>query len=72
MVIQRIIEIEIFRFSAMKKLRKGKYKVTNWSEYNNSLKNRGDITFWLSEDALENQIEEDLVIKPRGRKIKYF
>ena len=55
----------------MKRLRKGKYKLTNWSEYNNSLKNRGDITFWLSEDALENWIEEDLVIKPRGRQLKY-
>lgn len=55
--------IETFRSSTMKRLRKGKYKVTNWSEYNNSLKNRGDITFWLSEDALENWIEEDLVIK---------
>ena len=55
----------------MKRLRKGKYKLTNWSEYNNSLKNRGDITLWLSEEALENWIEEDLVIKPRGRQIKY-
>jgi Transposase DDE domain len=36
----------------MKKLRQGKYKVKNWSEYNKSLKNRGDITFWLSDDAL--------------------
>ncbi len=38
----------------MKKLCKGKYKVKNWSEYNKSLKNREDITFWLLEDALEN------------------
>jgi len=55
----------------MKKLRQGKYKVKNWSEYNKSLKNRGDITFWLSDDALGNWIEEDLEIKPRGRQIKY-
>jgi hypothetical protein len=55
----------------MKKLRQGKYKVKNWSEYNKSLKNRGDITFWLSDDALGNWIEEDLEIKPRGRLLKY-
>jgi hypothetical protein len=28
-----------------------RYKVTNWSEYNRSLKKRGSITFWLSEDV---------------------
>lgn len=39
---------------------------TFWSEYNKSLKNRGDITFWLSDDALGNWIEEDLEIKPKG------
>ena len=55
----------------MKKLRQGKYKVKNWSEYNKNLKNRGDITFWLSEDALTNWLEQDLVIKPRGRQVKY-
>jgi hypothetical protein len=55
----------------MKKLRQGKYKVKNWSEYNKSLKNRGDITFWLSDDGLTNWLEQDLVIKPRGRQIKY-
>lgn len=55
----------------MKKLRQGKYKVKNWSEYNKSLKNRGDIKFWLSDDALGNWLEQDLVIKPRGRQVKY-
>jgi len=28
-----------------------RYKVKNWKEYNRSLKNRGSITFWLSEDV---------------------
>jgi hypothetical protein len=31
----------------------GGYKVNNWREYNRSLKNRGSITLWLSEDAIE-------------------
>ena len=30
------------------------YQVTNWSAYNKSLVNRGDITFWFSEEVLSN------------------
>ena len=26
------------------------YRITNWSEYNKSLKQRGSLTIWLSED----------------------
>lgn len=33
--------------------RKGTYKITNWRQYNESLVNRGSITFWFSEDTLE-------------------
>ena len=29
------------------KIKKQKYKVSNWSDYNNSLKMRGDIEVWL-------------------------
>ena len=29
-------------------IKKKKYKVSNWSDYNNSLKNRGNIEVWLS------------------------
>ena len=32
-----------------KKYRK-KYKVRNWSEYDRSLRSRGDLTIWLSEE----------------------
>ncbi len=28
------------------KLEKAKYKVTNWSEYNDALRKQGDITVW--------------------------
>ena len=31
----------------------GRYKVRNWNEYNRSLKNRGSITLWLSEDVIK-------------------
>jgi hypothetical protein len=33
--------------------RKGTYKITNWSEYNESLVQRGSITFWFSEDVID-------------------
>ena len=33
--------------------RKGTYKITNWRKYNESLVQRGSITLWFSEDAIE-------------------
>ncbi len=32
--------------------RKGTYKITNWSKYNEALVQRGSITFWFSEDVV--------------------
>ena len=29
-----------------------KHRVTNWPEYNEGLRQRGDLTVWISEDAL--------------------
>ena len=34
------------------KIPKQKYRVNNWSEYNEGLRQRGDLTVWISEDAL--------------------
>jgi len=31
---------------------KTKYRVTNWAEYDRALVQRGDITLWISEDAI--------------------
>lgn len=31
---------------------KQKHRVTNWAEYNEGLRRRGDLTVWISEDAL--------------------
>src|SRR5258706_589740 len=31
---------------------KSSYKITNWSEYNESLVRRGDVTFWFSDDVI--------------------
>lgn len=33
--------------------KKDKYRTRNWKEYNQSLVNRGSITLWFSEDAIE-------------------
>jgi hypothetical protein len=32
---------------------KTSYRVTNWSEYNESLVRRGDVTFWFDEDVID-------------------
>ena len=34
------------------KFEKAKYRVTNWPEYNEALRQRGDVTVWFSEDAV--------------------
>ena len=31
---------------------KTKYRVSNWAEYDQALVQRGDITLWISEDAI--------------------
>ena len=43
------------KFSADRrdKIPKQKQRVTNWSEYNEGLRRRGDLTVWISEDALD-------------------
>lgn len=33
--------------------RKGTYKITNWRKYNESLVHRGSITFWFSDDVID-------------------
>jgi len=35
------------------KIPKQKHRVTNWSEYNEGLRQRGDLTVWISDNALE-------------------
>ena len=32
---------------------KTKYRVKNWAKYEESLKERGDVTFWLNEEAIK-------------------
>lgn len=41
-----------FNADRRNKIPKQKHRVTNWSEYNESLRRRGDLTVWISEAAL--------------------
>lgn len=51
---------------AKKQLRKGKYKVVNWPEYNRALKARGDITFWFTDDSIKSWLADNSK-KPRSQ-----
>jgi hypothetical protein len=44
--------------------KKDKYRLRNWSEYNRSLINRGSITFWLDEKAIEKWYSTECSHKP--------
>jgi len=48
---------------------KDKYKILNWSEYNKSLKNRGRITLWISDEAINSWAYTGP--RERGGKIEY-
>jgi hypothetical protein len=41
-----------------KESKKKKYKIRNWREYNQALVDRGDIQFWVSEEAIKNWEEK--------------
>ena len=57
--------------SKAEKLRKGKYKVINWRLYNQSLKNRGDLTIWFTKEGIDKWLEDEADIKCRGRQKQY-
>lgn len=42
-----------FNAARRDKIPKKKYRVTNWSEYNEGLRQRGDLMVWIDEDALD-------------------
>ncbi len=42
-----------FNASRRHKFEKKRYRVTNWAEYNESLRRRGDLTVWIDTDALK-------------------
>ena len=48
-----------------------KHKVTNWSEYNRSLKQRGGLEIWISNDIEGTWYEEDRINDGTGNPRKY-
>lgn len=44
--------------------KKDKYRIRNWREYNQSLVNRGSITFWFDEDSIQKWYSVDRSDKP--------
>ena len=48
---------------------KDKYKILNWTEYYESLKNRGSITLWISDEAINSWSYTGS--RERGGKIEY-
>ena len=53
------------------KVPKQKYKVTNWSDYNNALRRRGSIDLWITEDAVSQWYEKDMVHDGTGAPTKF-
>src|SRR3546814_54686 len=47
------------------------YRVINWREYNRSLKQRGSLTVWLSDDFEKSWIAEKEEKQVRGRPFFY-
>ena len=56
-------------FSNSRKL--SKFKIINWPEYNNILRNRGRIDFMISKNLGENWYEQNNNGKKRGGQIRY-
>ena len=51
------------------KIKKSQYKVTNWKDYNQALRNRGNITVWFTEEAIQAWTPEKT--GGRGRPFEY-
>ena len=51
------------------KFPKAKYRVTNCSEYNESLRQRGDVTIWVSDDVVKKWASPRR--KTRGGQARY-
>ena len=45
---------------------KTKYRIRNWREYERGLRSRGDVTIWLSEDAIAAWIPPKGTVKLSG------
>ncbi|HCU0620052.1 TPA: transposase, partial [Enterobacter hormaechei] len=56
--------------NADRSVAKQKFKITNWPTYNKALINRGSITFWLDDEAIQAWYES-AAPSSRGRPQRY-
>lgn len=49
---------------------KSKYRIRNWKEYNRSLMKRGSLTFWISQELIDNWLQQEATGE-RGRSPHY-
>ncbi|MEB6694821.1 transposase, partial [Escherichia coli] len=56
--------------NADRSVAKQKFKITNWSTYNKALINRGSLTFWLDNEAIQAWYES-ATPSSRGRPQRY-
>lgn len=42
----------------MKSKSKSKYRISNWSEYDASLRHRGSLTFWLNDEVIKQWVNQ--------------
>ena len=52
-------------------IKKQKYKLCNWSDYNKSLENRGDIEIWLSQNLIKHWYYEERIYDGTGSSKHY-
>tara|TARA_R110002049_G_scaffold63411_2_gene168592 strand:- start:156 stop:824 length:669 start_codon:yes stop_codon:yes gene_type:complete len=57
-----------FNVARRGKIPKQKYRVTNWPEYNEGLRQRGVLTIWMSEDAIRPWVAPRRVTRGGQRK----
>jgi len=53
------------------KLPKQRYKISNWREYNQALRKRGDIEIWISEDVVNAWYETERIYDGTGTPKKF-
>ncbi|MCG9695336.1 transposase, partial [Vibrio sp. Isolate22] len=51
---------------------KPRYKTTNWKQYNQSLINRGSLTFWIDEEAISGWAQSKQNKRGRPRRFSEF
>ena len=53
------------------KIPKQRYRISNWREYNESLRQRGQIEFWITEEALNSWYETERIYDGSGTPKKF-